>query len=106
MPWRRESRSHPSPSPGPELVWPSLETWASALDATLLSEQTVNEAERFLQAYRRMTLPVRHAGALRLREAIAAQVTPPPPVTVTSMDVIATALSARRRQLGLGDTGN
>ena len=110
MPWRRETASHPetasSPNPGPELVWPSLDTWASAVDATLLSEHTVKEAERFLETYRRQTLPVRHAAALRLRQAIAAEVNPPPPATVTSMDVIATALSARRRQLGLGDTGH
>jgi hypothetical protein len=104
LPWRRQTAPDPnpapSPSPGPALVWPTLATWASVVDATLLSEQTVKDAERFLQTYRRMTLPFRHASALRLREAIAAQVNPPPPATVMSMDVIAVALDARRKQLG------
>ena len=100
LPWRRQTAPHPNPSPGPELVWPTLATWADAVDVSLLSERTVKDAERFLQTYRRMTLPVRHASALRLREAIAAQVNPPPPATVMSMDVIAVVLDARRKQLG------
>jgi hypothetical protein len=102
IPWRRQTPHTPSPapSPGPELVWPSLQTWANALDVTTLSDKTAQDAERFLRDYRRMTLPVRWELALRLRSAIEAQVNPPPPATVTSMDVIATVLSARRRLLG------
>ena len=103
LPWRRQTappNPAPSPSPGPELVWPTLASWANAVDVSLLSEQTVKDAERFLQTYRRMTLLVRREGALRLRAAIAAQVNPPPPATVMSMDVIAVVLDARRKQLG------
>jgi len=81
-------------------VSPELLSWANALDVTSLSEQTVSDAERFLQGYRRMTLPVRREIAFRLRSAIEAQVSPIPPPTVGSMDIIATAVSARRRQLG------
>jgi hypothetical protein len=47
-----------------------------------------------------MTLPARRQIAFRLRSAIEDQVSPIPPPTVGSMDVIATAVSARRRQLG------
>jgi hypothetical protein len=81
-------------------VSPDLLSWANALDVTSLSPETVSEAERFLQGYRRMPLQTRRAIAYRLRAAIEAQVNPIPPITVTSMDVIATAVSARRRQVG------
>jgi hypothetical protein len=70
------------------------------VDATLLSDKTVKNAERYLRDYRRMTLGVQRELALRLRSAIEAQVNPPPPATISSMDVIAVVLSARRKQLG------
>jgi len=81
-------------------VSPELLSWANALDVTSLSEETVSDAERFLQGYRRMSLGARRQMAFGLRSAIEAQVSPIPPPTVGSMDVIATAVSARRRQLG------
>ena len=98
MPWRR--RAAPSPSPSPDQVSPELLTWANAVDATLLSEKTVEDAERFLRGYRRMTLGARRQIAFGLRSAIEDQVSPSPPPTIGSMDVIAAALSARRKQLG------
>jgi len=49
-----------------------------------------------------MDLGARRESALRLRSAIEAQVSPPPPATVANMDVIAAVLSARRKQLGIG----
>ncbi len=80
---------------------PDLLAWANAVDATLLSDKTVKDAERFLRDYRRMTsLGARREIALRLRSAIEAQVSPSPPATIGSMDVIATVLSVRRKQLG------
>ena len=102
MPWRRETarETAPAPSPQPEPASLELLTWASALDTTSLSEETVSTAERFLQEYRRMNLRRRRDLALELRYAIAAQVRPVPPPSVGSMDIIATAISARRRQLG------
>jgi hypothetical protein len=84
-------------------VSPSLLAWANALDATRLSPDTVASAERFLRDYRRMgTLNARREIALRLRALIEAEVTPRPPVSASSMDVIATAVTVRRKQLGLG----
>jgi hypothetical protein len=47
------------------------------------------------------SLGARRESALRLRAAIEAQVSPVPPGTISSMDVIATVLPARRRQLGI-----
>lgn len=102
MPWQRRTTTGPSPSPGPEPVRPDLLAWANALDATALSPKTVKDGERFLKDYRRMTvLGARREIALRLRTNIEAEVSPPPPPTLGNMDVIATALSARRRQLDL-----
>jgi hypothetical protein len=84
-------------------VSPSLLAWAEALDATGLSDDTVASSERFLRDYRRMgNLRARREIALDLRSAITAEVSPRPPVSATSMDIIATAISVRRRQLGLG----
>jgi hypothetical protein len=45
-------------------------------------------------------LPWRRETALRLRAAIEAQVGVPAPATAASVDVIAAALAARRRNLG------
>lgn len=82
---------------------PELLAWAEALDTSQLSERTVKQAERFLRDYRHMTnLGARRESALRLRSAIEAQVSPSPPATVSNMDIIAAALSARRKQLGIG----
>jgi hypothetical protein len=84
-------------------VSPELLAWAEALDTSRLSERTVKQAERFLRDYRHMTnLGARRESALRLRSVIEAQVSPPPPATVANTDVIAAALSARRKQLGIG----
>ena len=74
--------------------------WANALDATLLSDKTAKDAEQFLRDYRRMPLYARREIAFRLRAAIEDQITPIPPPTIGNMDVIATALSARRSRLG------
>ena len=82
---------------------PELRAWAEALDTSRLTDRTVKEAERFLRNYRHMTnLGARRESALRLRSVIEAQVSPPPPATIANTDVIAVALSARRKQLGIG----
>jgi hypothetical protein len=109
LPWRRQGAPDPSiaatasaSTASASRVTPSLLAWANALDATGLSDHTVASAERFLRDYRRMgTLNARREIALRLRAAIEAEVSPRPPVSTSNMDVIATAISVRRRQLGL-----
>jgi hypothetical protein len=110
LPWRRQGAPDPSiaaaigaSAASASRVSPSLLAWAEALDATRLSDDTVVSSERFLRDYRRMgNLRVRREIALGLRSAITAEVSPRPPVSASSMDVIATAISVRRRQLGLG----
>jgi hypothetical protein len=109
MPWPRRTTGRPSASassgtkPEPEPVRPDLLEWANALDATSLSAQTVKDGERFLRDYRKISIPARREIGFRLRSKVEAQVRPRPPVALGNMDVIATALAARRRQLGLGD---
>ena len=120
LPWRRQAAPDPSiaattsastvsasnasaSKASASEVSPSLLAWANALDATRLSADTVASAERFLRDYRRMgTLNARREIALRLRSLIESEVSPRPPVSASSMDVIATAVSVRRKQLGLG----
>jgi hypothetical protein len=115
LPWRRQGAPDPSiaaaigastvstSDASASRVSPSLLGWADALDATGLSDDTVASSERFLRDYRRMgNLGARREIALGLRSAITAEVSPRPPVSASSMDVIATAISVRRRQLGLG----
>jgi hypothetical protein len=114
LPWRRQAAPNPSigatasASPAQNStasttpVSPALLAWANALDATKLSPDTVASAEKFLREYRRMgTLNARRELALRLRSAITDEVTPHPPASTSSMDVIATAVQVRRKQLGL-----
>jgi hypothetical protein len=99
MPWRRQTA--PSSSPSPDPVSPELLAWANTVDATLLSDKTVKDAERFLRDYRRMTnLGARRESALRLRSTIENQVNPSPPATIGNMDVIAAVVAARRKQMG------
>jgi hypothetical protein len=101
MSWRRPAAPGPGTAPDPDPVSPALLAWAAAVDATLLSDKTAKAAERFLRDYRQMTsMAARREIALRLRAAIEAQISPAPPATVSSMDVIATVVSARRKILG------
>jgi hypothetical protein len=115
MPWRRETTERPGAGPSPErvpsepatnIVTPTLLAWAEVVDATTLSDKTVKNAERFLRTYKRMfDIGARREMAMRIRSKIETEVNPPPPVTIGNMDVIATALQMRRKQLGYGETG-
>jgi hypothetical protein len=99
VPWRRAA---PSPDPAPDPVSPALLAWAQAVDASRLSDGTVKEAEQYLRDHARLNYMSRREFGYRLRSAIEAQVSPAPPSSVASVDVIATALSVRRKQLGIG----
>jgi hypothetical protein len=79
-----------------------LLAWAQALDASRLSDRTVKQAEQYLRHYRRLNFEARREFGYRLRSLIEAQASPAPPSSVASLDVIATALSVRRKQLDIG----
>lgn len=98
----RRAVPSPDPAPDPDAVSPALLAWAQALDASRLSERTVKTAEEYLRDHRRLNYETRREFGYRLRSLIEAQASPAPPSSVASLDVIATALSVRRRQLGIG----
>jgi hypothetical protein len=104
--WQRSAQPSPDAvpagQPASEAVPPSLLAWAQAVDVSRLSDKTVRQVERFLRGYRHMTLDLRQQEAFRLRAAVEAQVSPPPPADAHSMDVLATVLAVRRKQLGIG----
>lgn len=96
--WRRRTAK-----PGPADAMPKdLVAWAQVVDASGLSEKTVQDTEYYLRTYRRMLLPDREALVFRLMTAVEAQVNPPPPIDAAPLDVLATVLSVRQRQLGTG----
>jgi hypothetical protein len=83
-------------------VHPDLLAWAQVVDTSGLSDQTARRVERYLRDYRKMDFMTRRELTFGLWAAIAAQVSPPPPQTVAPLDVMATVLSVRRKQLGIG----
>src|SRR5262249_7287850 len=99
--WLRAVPS-PDPAPDPDAVSPALLAWAQALDASGRGERTVKPAEESLRVHARINYMPRREFGYRLRSLIEAQASPAPPSSVASLDVIATALSARRKQLGIG----
>jgi hypothetical protein len=102
MRWLRKAAPSASPEPlPPEQVSPELLAWAQAVDATQLSDRTVKMAERFVRDYRHLNYMARREGGLRLRSLIEAEVRPGPPASIAMLDVAATVLSARRKQLGI-----
>lgn len=76
--------------------------WAQAVDVSRLPEQTVDEAEYYLKSYR--FIPRRHRQEMgwRLMSVIRVHVDPPPPLSAKPLDVFATVLAARGRELGAG----
>ena len=88
--------------PGPDAVRPDLLAWAQVVDVSRLSDKTVRQSEDYLRRYRRMTLGGSREEGFRLLGVIEAQVSPPPPVGIHPLDVIATVLAVRRQQLGIG----
>jgi hypothetical protein len=93
--WRRRT-AKPAPA---DAVSKDLVAWAQVVDASGLSEKTVQDAEDYLRTYRRMTEFAREELAFRLMATVETQVNPPPPIGVVPLDVLATVLSVRRRQL-------
>jgi hypothetical protein len=109
--WRRTAQpgpdavptqAGPDAVPGPDAVRPDLLAWAQEVDVSRLSDRTVHWAADYLRRYRRMILGSSQEEAFRLLSVIEAQVSPPPPIGIPPLDVIATVLAVRRQQLGIG----
>ena len=104
--WQRSAQPSPgavpTDPPATEAVPPSLLAWAQAVDVSRLSDKTVRKVERYLRGYRHMTLSDRKEYGFLLVAAVEAQVSPPPPVNAFPLDILATVLAVRRKQLGIG----
>jgi hypothetical protein len=104
--WQRSAKRSPdavpTSQPAPEQVPPDLLAWTQAVDVSRLSDRAVRQVERYLRGYRHMTLADSQEEGLRLMAVVEAQVSPPPPVTAQPLDVLATVLAVRRKQLGIG----
>jgi hypothetical protein len=96
--WRR--RVQPGPPPAQPAVPADLVAWAGEVDVSRLSDKTVRDAEDFLKGYRYMNLDLSQQMGWRVIAAVEAQVTPSPPADAQPLDVIATVLALRRKQLG------
>jgi hypothetical protein len=97
--WRRAAQPSPDVAPVPS---PHLVAWAQVVDVSRLSDRTVSQAEDYLHGYRHMTPASAEEGAMRLMALVATQVSPPPPIDLQPLDVLATILAVRRKQPGVG----
>jgi hypothetical protein len=86
--------------PGADEVPPELAAWAQVVDVSRLTDRTIRQAEEYLRTYRRMAPVARRELAWRLVAVVQAQASPPPPVNAAPLDILATVLAARRKQLG------
>ena len=106
--WRRKAQqdthnAQPAAVPAqPAAVPADLVAWAREVDVSRLSDQTVRDAEDYLKMYRHMNLDLSQQMGWRVIAAVKAQVTPSPPAFAQPLDVIATVLALRRKQLGTG----
>ena len=98
--WRRRGQPGP-PDAQPAAVPANLVAWAGEVDVSRLSDRTVQDVEDYLKGYRYMNLDLSQQMGWRLIAAVEAQVTPSPPADAQPLDVLATVLALRRKQLGI-----
>jgi len=102
--WKRERQTAPLPPLDPDSVSRDLRAWAEVLDVSRIADDTARSVEWYLRKYRRLPRFSRREAAYRLVSIIAAQVTPPPPLSINPLDIMATVLSVRRAQESPGET--
>ena len=97
--WRRRAQPGPHAQPA---VPPDLVAWAGEVDVSRLSNRTFQDAEDYLKGYRHIVnLDLSQQMGWRLIAAVEAQVTPSPPADAQPLDVLATVVALRRKQLGI-----
>ena len=97
--WRR--RVQPGPPHAQPAVPADLVAWAGEVDVSRLSDRTFQDAEDYLKGYRHMNLDLSQQMGWRLIAAVETQLTPSPPADAQPLDVLATVLALRRKQLGI-----
>ena len=104
--WLRRKPKNEPQGPTPEVSQDPLSeevvAWAQAVEVSRLPDQTVDEIEYYLKVYRFTPLRDRQEMGWRLMSVIRVHVDPPPPLSAKPLDVFATVLEARRRELGIG----
>ena len=104
--WRRAAQPNPDVAPvdlpDVDALPPHLLAWAQVVDVSRLSDRTVSQADDYLHGYRHMNPASAEEGAMRLMALVATQVSPPPPIDLQPLDVLATILAVRRKQPGVG----
>ena len=96
--WRR--RVQPGPAHAQPAVPADLVVWAGEVDVSRLSDNAFQDAEYYLKAYRNMNLDLSQQMGWRLIAAFETQLNPSPPADAQPVDVIATVVALRRKQLG------
>ena len=102
---RRTAENEPqaaAPGMSPDALPADVLAWAQVVDVSRLPDRTVREAEYYLKNYRWMPLGDRQEVGWRLMSVIQSHVNPPPPLDAQPLDVLATVLAARRKELGIG----
>jgi hypothetical protein len=102
--WKRERHAAQLPPLDPDAVSRDLRAWAQVVDVSRLTDDTARSLEWYLRKYRRLPWSSRREMCYRLVSIITAQVTPPPPLSVNPLDIMATVLSVRRAQDPPGKT--
>ena len=97
--WRR--RVQPGPPHAQPAVPETLDAWAGEVDVSRLSDRTFQDAEDYLKGYRHMNLDLSQQMGWRVIAAVETQVTPSPPAGAQPLDVLATVVALRRKQLGI-----
>jgi hypothetical protein len=92
----------PAPRASQDALPPDVLAWAEVVDVSRLPDRTLREAEYFLKNYRFIPLGDRQELAWRLMSVVQSHVNPPPPLDAQPLDVFATVLAARRKELGIG----
>ena len=95
--WRRKVPDSPQGPP------PVLLAWAEVVDVSRVSDHTVKMAENYLGDYWRVRPLTAREFGFRLVSVLEGQVSPPPPASLTPVDIAAAVLAVRRKQLGVGD---
>jgi hypothetical protein len=103
--WLRRTAENEPQAPVPGVSQDALPAdvlaWAQVVDVSRLPDRTVREAEYYLKNYR-WPLGDRQEVGWRLMSVIQSHVNPPPPLDAQPLDVLATVLAARRKELGIG----
>jgi hypothetical protein len=102
--WRKAENEPQTPAPGAsqDALPADVLAWAQVVDVSQLPDRTVREAEYYLKNYRRMPLGDSQELGWRLMSVVQSHVNPPPPLDAAPLDVLATVLAVRRRELGIG----